>query len=96
MYQCAVWRRRRRDTHLASVSLAALEHAGVVVRGHVPRASHNVVDVLAQRGGARAVLAGPEAKLGVGHEVCPLVHLGQLAEGTREDQTADGVPCERW
>lgn len=40
------------DTHgLATVSLAGLERPGVVIRGHVPHAAHNVVDMLAVCGG---------------------------------------------
>lgn len=56
-------------THLASVAQAAVERVRGVVSGHVPLASHNVVNVLAKRGGLGAVLAGAEAELGVGHEV---------------------------
>lgn len=40
------------DAHgLAAISLARLERPRVVARGHVPRAAHRVVNVLAVRGG---------------------------------------------
>ena len=85
-------RRGAVDTHrLVIIAQAGLEHARVVVGGHVPHAAHDIVDVLAERGRAGAVFASAEAELGVGHEVCPLVHLAQLTEGTGEDETADGV-----
>ena len=72
--------------HLARIPLAALEHARVVVAGHVPHAAHDVVDVLAVLGRAGPVLARADAELVRGHEVRPLVRLLEVAaERTRED-----------
>ncbi len=59
----------RYAAHLASVSQAAIERARSVVSGHIPFASHDVVDVLAERWSVGAVLASAEAEFGGGNEV---------------------------
>lgn len=94
---------RRRAVHahgLARVALTALKRPGIVVRGHVPRAAHLVVDVLAERGRVGPVLARAEAELRVRHVVRPLVHLHILArERVREHEPADRVAvpvCAVW
>ena len=86
--------RARVRAHLARIALTALKRPSIVVSGHVPRATHLVVDVLAQRGGVGPVLARAEAELRVRHVVRPLVHLHVLAcERVREHEPADRVPC---
>lgn len=84
------------STHLAGVALAPFKDTRVVVAGHVPHAAERVVDVLAQRGRAGAVLAAADAELGRRDEVGPLVQLLELPERGREDKAADGVACVRW
>ena len=86
-------RRNTQGTHLASVTIAALEHARVVVARHVPHAPEGVVDVLAEGGSVGTILATTDAELGGRHEVGPFVQLLQLTEGAREDKTSDGVAC---
>ena len=49
-------------TYLAGVALARIERAGSIVSGHVPIASHYVVDVLAECGCIRAVFTDADAK----------------------------------
>jgi len=62
------------DTHrLAAVSLAIFECTSSIVTWHVPTTTHDVVNVLAQRRGLRTFSTSPEAELGRGHEVRPLV-----------------------
>ena len=63
---------REKWEYLASVAFAVLEHARVVVCGHVPRAAERVVDVLAQLRRLGAVFAGANAELVVGDEVLEL------------------------
>lgn len=81
-------------THLACITGTPLEHARVVVPWHVPHAAQGIVDVLAKRGGIGAVLAATDAELGSGHKVRPFVQLLELAEGAREDESANGVACD--
>jgi len=52
------------DTHrISAVTSAVLEDTCAVVSGHVPVASHHVVDVVAKGGCAGSVLASAEAEL---------------------------------
>lgn len=79
------------DTHrFAIVTLAILKHTSIVVRRHVPGATHDIVDVLAK---SRSVgsNAGTEAKLIVGDEVGPFMVLEVGTEATSIDETTDGV-----
>jgi hypothetical protein len=70
------------------VRLAALERARVIVGGHVPVATHLVVDVLAVLARIRAG-ARPEAELGVGDERRPLVVLQVSTKRVAKDEAAD-------
>ena len=58
-----------RRPYLATVSLAGVERAGGIVSGHVPVAAHDVVDVLAESGGVRTILARPDTELVIRHKV---------------------------
>lgn len=79
-------------THrLVVVAQAALKHARVVVRRHVPVAAHHVVDMVAVHRRVRAD-ARAEAELRVRDERRPLVVLQPCAERVPEDEPADGVP----
>jgi hypothetical protein len=55
--------------YLARVAHALLEYAWCIVGGHVPPATHHVVNVLAESFSPRAIFASAEAKFGRGHEV---------------------------
>lgn len=78
-----------------NIGFAAVESVLVVVSRHDPGATHGVVNVLAERLIlAGLALASTDAKLRIRHVVHPLVDLRRsaiLAEGGREDETADGV-----
>jgi hypothetical protein len=62
-------------TYLARISLAVFERASIVVAWHVPAATHDVVNMLAQRNTLTTFFTSPEAELGGRHEV--LVGQGQ-------------------
>jgi len=82
------------DTHrIAGVSLAVFENTRTIVAWHIPTTTHDIVNVLAQLRSFRALPASPEAELGCGHEVRPLMQLLQLTiiECAGEDQATDGV-----
>jgi len=82
------------DTHrLPRIPQAVLECTSGVVTGHVPVATHDVVNVIAKGGALRGFLASTDAELGGGHEVRPLMQLLQLAivEDARKDQATDGI-----
>jgi len=72
------------------VSFAGFKGAGVVISGHVPLASEDVVDVLAVAGSIGAS-ACAEAELGGGHKIGPLVILLVSTERVSEDQSSNGV-----
>lgn len=72
------------DTHLCRIGLASFKHASAVVSRHVPRATHEVVDMLAQCRGLRAVLARANAELVCRHEVRPLMNLRKRSVRARE------------
>lgn len=79
------------DTHREVViSLAGFEDTGVVVCGHVPEATHEVVDVLAVPGGVGAGTS-PEAELVVRYETCPLVVLQIVAKTIAENETTNRI-----
>lgn len=88
-----VERRGTIDTHRQSaVTLTRLEHTRAVVGGHVPCASHHVVDVLTPCGRhAPSGIASPKTKLVGGHEVCPLEHLFKLPKSCREHQATNRI-----
>ena len=77
----AEWRGGR-GTHLAGVAEALVERARGVVAGHVPLATEDVVDVLAELRRVRAVLARADAELVERHEV-----LHQARRGAWEVST---------
>ena len=51
------------EAYLAGVTFAGVERVRAVVARHVPVAAHRVVNVLAQSGGVRTVLADTDAEL---------------------------------
>lgn len=55
--------------YLARVSETVFECTGGVVSGHVPTATHDVVNVVAKGRALRGFLASSDAELGGGHEV---------------------------
>ena len=55
--------------YLASVAPARVEGTSRVVSGHVPAATHHIVDVLTKGGSVGAVPAGTDTKLVVSHEI---------------------------
>lgn len=55
--------------HLPRISQAVFEYARVIVTGHVPSATHDVVNVLAQSRALRGFFASSDAELGGRHEV---------------------------
>ena len=61
--------KHRLGAHLAGITLALLEYTRVVVRGHIPLATHHVIDVLAESRRVGSVLACAEAELIGSHEV---------------------------
>jgi len=82
------------NTHgLARITEAIFKSARIIVTWHVPIATHEIVNVLAQRRGPSSIFTSSETELGRGHEVGPLVHLLQLAivECAGEDETSDGI-----
>ena len=56
-------------TYLTSVTLAVFEGASAVITRHVPTATHDVVNVLAQLRSSGAFFTSSEAELGCRHEV---------------------------
>lgn len=64
-------------THRPRLSQAVLEYARVIVTGHIPAATHDVVNVIAQARGLRAFFASSDAELGGRHEVL----TGQVNHG---------------
>jgi len=80
------------DTHgLATIPLAVLKHARIVVGWHVPLTTHLVVDVLAERRRLRARLARAEAEHRIGDKVRPFEDLLQWSEGSGEYEAPNGV-----
>ena len=81
----------RERVYLAAVSLAGIERTGEIVSGHVPVATHDVVDVVAKllRAGTDA---GADAEFVVGDEGSPLVVLQTSAEGVSEYQATNWAP----
>lgn len=85
-------RRRPVYTHrLARIAHASFKDPRIVVRRHVPRTAHDVVDMLAERSCVRTSLAGAKAELSIRHEVRPFVQLLELAERIREDKPSDRI-----
>lgn len=79
------------DTHRDGVvAFALFICVGGVVGGHVPFATHKVVNVVAQFLGS-GTFAGTDAELGVGHEVGPFVVLHGVAERVAVQQSTNGV-----
>ena len=62
---------------LSRVTGAALEGASVVVGGHVPLATHDIVNVLAPGGRHGAFLARTEAELAIRHKVLIAASVGR-------------------
>ena len=60
---------KKRSTHVTAIAFATVEDTGVVVAGHVPLATHDVVNVLTVRRRVRTWLACTEAKLRIRHVV---------------------------
>ena len=58
-----------RNPHLAAITVTILEYSWVVVGGHVPHATHLIINVLAESGSAGAILASTEAKFAIRHKV---------------------------
>ena len=76
-------------THRSSgIALALLENTGIVVGGHIPPASHGVVDVVAEFL-SPGTCACANAELLVGDELGPLVVLETIGEGVAKDKTTD-------
>ena len=74
----AIWVGDSVESHrFCRVALAVVE-TPVVVAWHVPEAAHNIVDVLAEGGGVRAILTATNAELVEGDKVGPFVQLLQL------------------
>ena len=71
-------RDRRACSHLTSVPETPFEDTCVVVPWHVPEATHNVVDVLAERGRFGAVLARAEAEFAIRDEVLYKMSVSSL------------------
>jgi len=79
------------DTHgFTNIAIARLEDAIAVVSGHVPVATHHVVDVLAVGRSIRAD-ACTDAEIGRAHKVGPLVELLPGAKDVAVNETTDGV-----
>jgi len=72
------------------VGFARFERARIVVSGHVPEASHLVIDMLAVLPSVRAG-ARPEAKLRIAHEAGPFCVLEVGAEGVAIYNPANGI-----
>jgi len=69
------------DTHwLSTVTNALLEGTGIIVCGHVPLATLEVINVLTPLWRFRSWLASTETVFSRGHEVRPLVYLLELPE----------------
>lgn len=82
------------NTHgLARVSKTVFEGTSIVVSGHVPSATHNVVNMLAQARALWSFFTSSDAELSGRHEVRPFMQLLQLAtvEHVGEDQATDGI-----
>lgn len=56
------------ETHLSGITSALIE-AFIVVAGHVPIATHHIVDVLAEFGSIMSILTTAEAEFRVRHEI---------------------------
>jgi len=79
------------DTHgFTDIAIARLEDAIAVVRGHVPIATHHVVDVLAVGRSIHAD-ACTDAEFGRAHKVGPLVELLPGAKDVAVNETTNGV-----
>lgn len=65
---------------------------GIIIARHVPRATHRIIDVIAERWRIWPVLATAEAKLVGSDEIRPLVELLNLAvESRRKYKTSNRV-----
>jgi hypothetical protein len=58
-------------SYLARITEAIFKSARIIVTWHVPIATHEIVNVLAQRRGPSSIFTSSETELGRGHEVLP-------------------------
>jgi hypothetical protein len=76
---------------LSAVTDTVLESSGVIVSGHVPIATHEVVSVFTPFRRVVSWLASAETEFRIGHEVRPFMYLLERSESRRKNESANGI-----
>jgi len=84
--RCSIYTHRR-----PTITDTSLKSARCIVSGHIPRATHDIIDMLAPLRRHRTRITSAETEFGSRHEVRPLMNLLKLPESRRKDKPSDRI-----